>query len=306
MVFENLKEARLENEIRVVAFDWLSKQVSIHGDVLPRELLAKGFEFKGERVPLLGPQGIFKPRLLDLPLSITTVFNGPYSDKPDKEGNWLYRYRGTNLNHRDNIGLRKAMELRVPLVYFMGISVPGRYLAVYPVFITADYPEQLAFKVMVEDISFLKDVQIPKVGDVADGRRRYLTATVRVRLHQRGFRELVLNAYREQCACCKLKHLDLLDAAHILPDLDPEGDPIVPNGISLCKLHHAAFDSNIIGIRPDYVIEVKKEVLDEEDGPVLLHGLQKLHQGQIILPKSRNLYPDPKRLETRYVEFRSS
>jgi putative restriction endonuclease len=103
-----------------------------------------------------------------------------------------------------------------------------------------------------------------------------------------------------------LRHLELLDAAHILPDLDPEGDPIVPNGISLCKLHHAAFDSNILGIRPDYIIEVKKEILEEEDGPVLLHGLQKLHQAEIVLPKSRNLYPDPKRLETRYEEFKNN
>ena len=295
----------MEKKIRVAAFDWLSKQISIHGDVLPRELLAKGFYFEEKRVPLLGPQGIFKPSVLNLPLSITTVFNGPYSDMPDKEGNCLYRYRGIDPNHRDNVGLRKAMEHRVPLIYFIGTAVPGRYLVVYPVFITEDYPNQLAFKVMAEDISFLKDSQTQKIGDTGDGRRRYLTATVRVRLHQRNFRELVLNAYREQCACCKLKHSDLLDAAHILPDLDPEGDPVVPNGISLCKLHHAAFDSDILGIRPDYVIEINKEVLEEEDGPVLLHGLQKLHQAQIILPRSRNLYPDPKRLESRYADFRS-
>jgi putative restriction endonuclease len=295
----------LNERIRIAAFDWLSRQISIHGDVLPRALLAKGFELEGERVPLLGPQGIFKPRLLDLPLSITTVSDGPYSDKPDQEGNWLYRYRGTDPNHRDNAGLRKAMEQRVPLIYFIG-TVPGRYLVVYPVFITEDYPKELTFKVMAEDIHFLRDVQAPVISDVDEGRRRYLTANVRVRLHQRGFRELVLNAYQEQCACCKLRHLELLDAAHILPDLDPEGYPIVPNGISLCKLHHAAFDSNILGVRPDYVIEVKKEVLDEEDGPMLLHGLQKLHLAKIILPESRNLYPDPKRLEVRYAEFRSN
>jgi putative restriction endonuclease len=295
----------LEEQIRIIAFEWLSKQVSIHGDVLPRELLAKGFEFNGERIPLLGPQGIFKPRLLDIPISITTVFDGPYSDKPDQDGNWLYRYRGIDPNHRDNVGLRKAMERRTPLIYFVGIA-PGRYFTVYPVFITEDYPESLTFKVTTEDLRSLKSIQPIVISEADEGRRRYLNSIVRVRLHQRGFREMVLNAYREQCACCKLRHLELLDAAHILPDLDPEGDPIVPNGISLCKLHHAAFDSNILGIRPDYIIEVKKEILEEEDGPVLLHGLQKLHQAEIVLPKSRNLYPDPKRLETRYKEFKNN
>jgi len=292
----------LDKQIRVAAFDWLSKQIAIHGDVLPRELLARGFEFKGERVPLLGPQGIFKPKIMDIPLSITTAPNGPYPDKPDQDGNWLYRYRGSDLNHRDNVGLRKAMEQRIPLIYFVG-TVPGRYSVVYPVFITEDYPEKLTFKVMVEDLHFLKVDQPMQVNAADEGRRRYLNSVVRVRLHQRSFRERVLSAYREQCACCRLRHLELLDAAHIVPDLDPEGDPVVPNGISLCKLHHSAFDSNLLGIRPDYVIEIRKEVLEEEDGPVLLHGLQRLHNAQIVLPHSKSFYPDPKRLESRYAEF---
>lgn len=294
----------MQERIRLVAFDWLSKQISIHGDVLPRELLAQGFLFEDQRIPFVGPQGIFKPRLFELPLSITTTPHGPYSDAPDKEGNWLYKYRGTDPNHRDNIGLRKAMEQQVPLIYFIGIR-PGRYLAIFPVFIVADYPRELAFKVMADDKAMLKETP-HDVGELDDGRRRYVTAGVRVRLHQRGFRERVLHAYQEQCACCRLRHLELLDAAHIVPDPEPEGDPVVSNGISLCKLHHAAFDSNILGIRPDYVIEINKEVLEEEDGPVLRHGLQGLHQTHIILPKLRNLYPDQKRLEVRYVEFRSN
>lgn len=47
--------------MRAAAFDWLSEQVARHGDVLPRPVLAEGFELDGRRVPLLGPQGIFKP-----------------------------------------------------------------------------------------------------------------------------------------------------------------------------------------------------------------------------------------------------
>jgi len=42
--------------------------------LLPREILAQGFVFDGQRVPLIGPQGIFKPALLpEMPVSITTV-----------------------------------------------------------------------------------------------------------------------------------------------------------------------------------------------------------------------------------------
>ena len=124
-----------------------------------------------------------------------------------------------------------------------------------------------------------------------------------MRLHQRSFRERVLDTYQEQCACCRLKHLELLDAAHIVGDLDPEGEPVVNNGISLCKLHHAAFDCNILGIRPDYVIEINKDVLDEVDGPMLRHGLQGMHQSKLILPRASQSYPDQRRLEARYAEF---
>lgn len=54
--------------------------MDVHGEVLPRSLLAEGFAYAGTRVPLLGPQGIFKPRILTAPLSITTAPHGPYAD----------------------------------------------------------------------------------------------------------------------------------------------------------------------------------------------------------------------------------
>jgi putative restriction endonuclease len=294
----------LQERIRLAAFDWLTKQTFFHGDVLPRELLAQGFVFEGQRVPLIGPQGIFKPRILELPLSITTAPDGPYADRPDKEGNWLYKYRGNDPKHRDNVGLREAMKQQAPLIYFIGIR-PGRYWAVYPIFIVEDHPENLTFKVVADEkVTFRDEPQ--KASEADNIRRRYVTSNVRVRLHQREFRERVVFAYQEQCACCRLRHLELLDAAHIIPDLEPDGEPIVNNGISLCKLHHAAFDSNLLGIRPDYVIEINRKVLDEEDGPVLKHGLQGLHQSRIILPRAKGMYPDPRRLEARYTDFRNN
>jgi len=60
--------------VRTAAFAFLREQSALHGDTLPRTLLARGFVFEGQRVPLLGPQGIFKPAILpELPLSITTA-----------------------------------------------------------------------------------------------------------------------------------------------------------------------------------------------------------------------------------------
>ena len=104
--------ANLDTAIRLAAFRWLGEATAIHGDVLPRTLLQQGFEFQGERIPLVSPQGIFKPRLMDLPLSITTTSGGPYNDAFGPDGLLTYRYRGTDPNHPDNQGLRRAMAIR--------------------------------------------------------------------------------------------------------------------------------------------------------------------------------------------------
>ena len=264
------------------------------------------------REPLVSPQGIFKPKLLpQMPLSITTTPEGQYDDSFGPDGLLLYRYRGTDPQHRDNAALRMALFRKTPLVYFHGV-VPGKYMAVWPVFIVGDDPENLTFKVEVEDSSYIgsgwqSEVPGNTISDPpTEGRRAYLTAEVRQRLHQRGFREKVLHAYREQCAFCRLRHLELLDAAHIIPDPEPDGKPVVNNGISLCKLHHAAFDRLLLGVRPDYVIEVREDILEEEDGPMLLHGIQGLHQKRILIPRPKGERPNPAFLEKRYERFKAA
>jgi putative restriction endonuclease len=294
----------LDWRVRLAAFEWLTRQTEVYGDVLPRSLLAEGFLFEGERVPLLGPQGIFKPRVLrDAPLSITTVPSGPYADT-FASGLLRYAYRGTDPEHPDNRGLRTAMHRRLPLVYFFGL-VPGRYLAVRPVFIVGDSRDQLFFDVAVDDAHLgLRPGTTDAVAeDRAAIRREYVTAVVRRRLHQHAFRTRVVEAYREQCAFCRLRHVELLDAAHITGDALPEGEPVVSNGLSLCKLHHAAFDQYFLTVRPDYVIEVRQSILEEEDGPMLRHGLQGMHLQRITLPRSPRLQPDRLRLEERYETF---
>jgi putative restriction endonuclease len=114
--------------VRTRAFAMLADLKQIHGDSpIPRAALEKGFEFDGVRVPFLGPQGIFKPAILpDVPLSITTVppvpnRPRPYDDNFGETGVLSYRYRGTDPQHRDNAGLRLAMERQTPLIYFHGI-----------------------------------------------------------------------------------------------------------------------------------------------------------------------------------------
>jgi len=113
--------------IRLQAFDFLAQQTQMHGEVLPWAILSKGFAVDGQRVPLIGPQGIFKPAVLpEIPISISTApeIDGrprPYNDGVDDSGFLVYRYRGKNPQHRDNVGLRLAMQRRVPLIYLFGV-----------------------------------------------------------------------------------------------------------------------------------------------------------------------------------------
>jgi putative restriction endonuclease len=286
--------------IRRAVFDWLTVQRET-GEVLSRSSL-EGFTLEGHRVPLVGPQGIWKPAVCELPLSIATIVKGPYADSfDDQAGTLRYAYRGTDPGHRDNVGLRRAMAERVPLVYFHAIR-PGEYVAAYPVFVVGDDPRTLTFTMQVDDPgeAFLGAVY-PSASE--DARRAYVTRTVRQRLHQVAFRQRVIRAYQERCALCLLRHQELLDAAHITPDVDPEGEPIVSNGVALCKLHHAAFDRLFFAIRPDYLIEVRRSILDEADGPMLLVGLQRIHGERIHLPRRPAERPDPERLDRRYREF---
>ena len=106
-----------------------------------------------------------------------------------------------------------------------------------------------------------------------------------------------------QRALCRLKHRELLDAALIIPDNMPEGKSTIENGLSLCKLHHSAYDAFIIGVTPDYIIQVRADILEEEDGPVLQHGLKGLHKSKLILPSSKSHYPSREALEWRYSRF---
>jgi putative restriction endonuclease len=305
-MFDPERDAR----VRAAAFQWLSEAVAQHGDVLPRSLLAEGFLLDEARVPLVGPQGIFKPRVMrEVPLSITTAPEGPYDDAFGSDGLLRYRYRGTDPSHPENRGLRMAMSRRFPLVYFHGIA-RGKYVPAWPVFVVGDDPAGLAFRVAVDDVAHTRLDQALGVGAVWDdaetGRRVYITAAVRARLHQRAFRERVLEAYRRQCAFCRLRREELLDAAHIVPDVDPLGEPVVRNGLSLCALHHAAFDYFFLGLRPDCVIEVRRDILEERDGPTLVHAIQSLHGERISLPAARAHRPDRGLLEVRYARFRAS
>ena len=250
-----------------------------------------------------GP-GIWKPRPLDAARSILTAPPRP-GDPPPYPDDWIdetqlrYAYRGHDPGFWQNEALRLAYQQRLPLVYLYGIA-PGRYLPVYPALIGRDRPEDLAV-----DVVFAATSSESGVGIEIDG-RRYLTRPTRERLHQHGFRVRVLEAYRQRCAMCALRRDPLLDAAHTVPDGEPDGLAVTANDLSLCKLHHTAYDQWLLGVSPgDLRIEVARELLDDIDGPMLRHGLQGLAGQRLrVLPHRPVDRPSDQRLAWRYERFR--
>ncbi len=297
----------MDELIRTAAFQWVEEQVNLHGGFVPRKLLEQGLQFQGKRIPLVGPQGIWKPAAMELPISIYTRPDGPYPDLIMDDGFLVYRYCGTDPYHKDNVGLRTAMHKRVPLIYFYR-SEEGKCLVKKPVYIEEDHPENLTFIVSIgADNSIYKQQYLQQNQLFLETEdqfyRRYVTTEAVRRLHQEDFRVRVLSAYKEQCAFCQIRHRELLDAAHIIPDKEEGGEPIVPNGLSLCKIHHAAFDSNIVGLNPGYKIIVREDILEEIDGPMLKYGIQEMHGQKILLPGRRVNWPDQERLTVRYERF---
>jgi putative restriction endonuclease len=237
-----------------------------------------------------------------------TIVSDPASEYDDGEhGDSLYRYSyekrpaGQDPRGGSNAKLREAMRLGLPIVMLRKIA-DGQFVPIMPVYVVKDEPEHRRFLLALdESLRFL-----PNPADLTDEQRRYADRVVRQRLHQPVFRARVLRAYESKCAICVLRKVPLLDAAHITPDADRDGQPIVANGLTLCKIHHAAYDENIVGISPDYVVHINEGVLAEIDGPMLTYGLQRMDSRTLWIPKQRAEQPDKDRLAARFDEFRSA
>lgn len=296
-------ENQQSQKIRIAVFEWLSSLVFKYPDkVIPSSELINGCIVNNERIILIGAQGIWKPKQLEYPISIKSVSDSIYDDVQLDNNLIHYKYRGTDPNFHVNVGLRECMNQSIPLVYLHQV-VKGKYLVEWPVFIVADDPRNLTFTVEAKMNQIVYNSQFDIIDIADESQSRYATRLMIQRLHQVAFREKVLQAYQDHCAICNLKHRELLDAAHIIEDYNG-GKPVVQNGLSLCKIHHSAFDQNILGISPNYKIEVRKDILAEIDGPMLKHGIQAMHGNNLILPRSISLQPKKEWWEERYEIFR--
>jgi putative restriction endonuclease len=302
-----------EVAFRESAFAWLRTKL-LTQSTFSRDELAE-FQFNGEKFRLTGAMtGIWKPKALSSAISILTAFthrdeDRPYEDGIGADGMLRYKWRGTDPNIADNRWLRDAMTQQAPIIWFLGVDYkPGSqtqvFQPIFPVWLVAEEPQEHQFVVALE---------AAQRALVHDGRiifneveRIYNERLVKTRVHQPMFRLQVLRAYKSRCAVCRLPFEQLLEAAHIKSDAEG-GSAHITNGISLCKIHHGAYDSLILGISPDYKVHIREDVLRTQDGPVLMHALNGMNNkplGQI--PDDKANLPNPDLLEERFKRFKEA
>lgn len=145
---------------------------------------------------------------------------------------------------------------------------------------------------LLNSLDTVTDAQINAVPNKA---RRIVLSQIARKYRAQDFRRRILGAYAHQCAVCGVQ-LELIDAAHILPVADPASTDETTNGLALCKIHHAAFDRNLISVDEKYKVDISSSEIERLESINLTGGIKEFKRNlkpAIILPSDRRDYPSP-------------
>ena len=256
-------------------------------------------------------RGIRKPGKGGACLSLKTSAKDIYDDHFDKAAGIIrYKYEGKEDDHdnANNRSIRLAREHQLPVLYFHTIGT-GKYL-VDVVRVAGEDKQGVTLEIMDPDkLVFMNGVRRTIVDEANNPNKtieRHVYAEKQIaRVGQAKFRQRVMQVYRTQCAVCNFKEERLLEAAHIIPHAQ-KGRPELPNGLSLCKIHHGAYDLHILGIDSEYTVHINSDMLEDEDGPMLKHGFQKLNDRKILLPHYKKNRPNQNNLAIRFEQFKNA
>jgi len=306
-----------DQSILQAAFSTIANLQALYDEAIPWSAIEQGFMDGGQHLHFASRAiGIFKPAAMEQGvLSIKTVVPKAgriniYDDHQSSGDYYRYALQAGNPRGGNNRYLWQAKELNQPFIYFYGIA-PSVYSAIWPCYVAEIHERgekdsycDIYVGIQPEQ-SLLPPLVAGKYAGPDNFERRYAVRESRVRLHQSSFRQAVLSAYGNKCAMTGLPTPKLLDAAHIIPDSHDHGEASIRNGIALSKLHHSAFDKNLIGIDADYRIHVRDEVMEATDGPLLEEGIKALHGRAIQLPGNVDKRPSRDFLAQRFEVFRS-
>ena len=305
--------------IRSAAFSAMEKLVRYQPNGLVRwDAIHQGFQVGAEHIHFANrARGIFKPRQMSAALSIKTVVpragrptwysdQGLASSKLDAlTGLWHYDLARGGLDDHTNRALQTAMYRGAPLIYFIGVR-EKTYQPVFPVWVEDFDPDAGHVLLAAADIgdNRLSSVAAARSNLPLSVETSWTLRTTRARNHQAWFSTRTKAAYQWRCAFSGLPIRQLLVGAHIVPDA--EGGPAsVRNGICMTTLHHTAFDSNLIGVDPDFRIHVSPSLHEQKDG-TLLANIKDLAGQRIQLPDNPMDEPDSNLLEQRFNQFEMS
>lgn len=280
-----------------------------HGDAVPWSAISRGFPYGDDRIPFFSTfEGVYKPKQLTTgALSVRTTLASRYDDERVSDDRVWYDYSPKPERNR---WLRECMEHRLPLLYFLQVKPkPGvEYLIFAPVEVMEDDPAGGRFLLdlspshLYEGDRDLHDLHEARPVPETLHRvfeRRYGVTETRTRIFQAHFRREVLGAYGRRCAMCRLRESPVLDGAHLVPDREELGEPRISNGLSLCALHHRAFDRDLVGITPELRIHVFRDRLEApEEEPTRV--LTRFHQQELRVPDEDEARPDLELVEVRW------
>lgn len=292
------------------AFSWLYRMSAGGTRPLHRDTI-KGFKNHSASAHdhIIMQQGIWKPKRTLSAISVTSSLPGrghDYEDIFNHDGLLEYDFQISPVKQHENDWLRLSHQLGLPLIYFRAVR-QSYYTARFPSYVVGIDEDRRKAILEVPNEQFLPANTDSFFSHVPIAvQPRYSERLTKRRLHQDDFRSNILLAYKTTCAVCNLKRPELLDASHIRPD-NQGGSAETINGLSLCKIHHSAYDSNILGITPDHKVKISESVLEETDGPMLQHGLQE-HHGQrlVALPAAKKEHPDRDLLAERFDAFKAT
>lgn len=172
------------------------------------------------------------------------------------------------------------------------ISFKPEYLGLYLENVeTIHYLNDSELKELIGQSDNLNNQNADGEFDTSEG---VLTITHARQKRDPNFRIKVYNAYNNKCAMCGIG-LELIEAAHIVPHSHELGTDEIDNGISLCALHHTAYDRSLIYFdeQLDILInESKMEYLEKVGLDSGIRKFEKLAFDKIQIPENHTLRPN--------------
>lgn len=295
------------------AFDALKTLELLYGDEIPASALRKGFEFQGEEIRLENQVvGIFKPRQMErgvLSIKTTKPRDGSssvfgYSDTRRDDGYYYYSLQRGDPRGSNNRRLWESLEEKQPFVYFHAVA-PAIYAAIWPCYVSEIDPDAGHALVSIGARNYRNPVSYPR-SFPSEFESKYLVKESKTRLHQSSFRLAVLDAYRHRCAITGLQAPKLLEAAHIIPDGEVGDIQFLSNGVALSRIHHRAYDSNLLGIAPDCTIHIGKELQAVSDNEFCQSAFLKYEGAKLSVPRNVDAHPNSEFLAKRFEQFEFS